>query len=278
MGAIAGVLERRGRNVSTETLRRQSEVLAHRGPQGPSIACKDPVGLVHLRDAVLPSISPGEQPLSDPSGRYTMVCNGRIFNAHEVAHDLPGAKQGGEPSSILEVMLQAYLAWGIDAFKRFNGGYACAIWDQQKQTLLLARDPFGIKQLFFHLTPESLVFGTEIKAVLADRRISRRPDSEGIANYLILNPYLFRSEHTFYERIVHLQPAQVLTVGMQSYQENTFWCLDPLQHEQYSSDEDCIESIRNLITDSVRIRMPDGDRLGAALSGGFDSSSIKTVK
>ena len=146
MGAIAGYFMRRAGAVAPDLLERQAALLAHRGPAGSVIHRTGPIGFVHCRDQVLPLVHAAGQVCVDAGGRFVLICNGRIFNHRELARELaPGSAR---PPSILEVMLQAFMAWGEQAFRRFNGAFACAIWDRQEHALVLARDQCGIKQLF----------------------------------------------------------------------------------------------------------------------------------
>lgn len=272
MGAIAGYFARRGGTVPLDLLERQGALLAHRGPTGLSIHREGAIGLVHRRDTVLPSVHASGQPCVYGSGRYAVVCNGRIYNHRELAKDLGRGEDGGH--SILEIMLLAYVTWGEACFRRFNGAFACAIWDREKQSLVLARDQCGIKQLFVSITSDRVVFATEIKAVLADPRLAQRPDRIGIGNYLALNRRLFRSERTGYAGVTRVLPAQLVRVNCTELQLFTYWQLSAEQEKISGSDAQCVEAVRELIIDAVRLRLPDGSRVGADLSGGFDSSSI----
>ena len=272
MGAIAGYFMRRAGSVAPDLLERQAALLAHRGPAGAVIHRAGPIGFVHCRDQVMPHVHAAAQVCVDADGRFVLICNGRIFNHRELAREL--ALGAASPPSILDVMLQAYLAWGEQAFRRFNGAFACAIWDSREQVLVLARDHCGIKQLFVSIAPEQIVFATEIKAVLAERRIAQQPDRIAIANYLALNRRLFRTERTLYAGVTRVLPAQLLRIDGAQVRHTTYWQLTATQAEIGANDEQSIEAVRELIIDAVRIRLPDSPRVGAALSGGFDSSSI----
>ncbi len=272
MGAIGGYFARAGGMAAADLLHRQASALAHRGPAGYSIYCDGPIGFMHRRDQVLPAVHVPEQPCVDASGRYVIVCSGRIFNQTVIEKMLPSWLE--HRPTMLEVMLQAYVSWGDDAFRRFNGAFACAIWDRTEQSLLLVRDPCGFKQLYFSVTSDSVVFGTEIKAIFADRTLRQAPDHVGVANYLALNRLLFRSDHTTYSGVRRLLPAQVMHIDARREHRATYWELDPERRMQHSRDEDCVDEIRELLIDAVRVRLPQGNHIGADLSGGFDSSSI----
>ena len=275
MGGIAGTFHRDGRLVTPGQLARQSAVLAHRGPVGDSVWFSGPIGFVHRITAVAPQVSPRGQPLTDTSGRFAIVCNGRIFNAPEIAALLEanGVRLFG--ASILEVMLAAFVHWGVRAFARFNGSFACAVWDSSRQRLVLARDHFGIKPLFYYDSGTVFLFGSEVKSVLTDPQCAIHPDEHGIANYLSFNRYLVASEKTFYRKVSKLLPAHVLIADKQGVRLEPYWEFDVAQAESGTLDAESLHAATELMTDAVRIRLPaPGARIGAALTGGYDSSSI----
>ena len=171
-------------------------------------------------------------------------------------------------------MLEGYRRWGPDAFARFNGAFACAIWDAHEQSLVLARDHLGIKPLFYFLSSQLLIFASEVKGVLADPRCPKRVDETGIAEYLVCHRLLLDSETTFYQGIRRLRPAHVLTVSTATADGRRYWQIDPERQDTHADDDACVEAIRELLVDAVRIRMPDSTRVAAALSGGLDSSSV----
>ena len=277
MAGIAGIFSRDGQPVAEGALMRQQESLAHRARHGHALWRSAGIGLVHCQDDVSPRVWPREQPLRDSSGRYAMVCAGRIFNAREVASQIVDAGGQAPGETILEVMLQAYVHSGNSAFGRFNGAFACAIWDAAEQRLVLARDHLGLKSLYVHVTDRLCIFGSEVKAILAHPDVAKNPDEVSIAQFLTFNHYLFHTERTFYQQVQRVLPAQVLTVDCSQTQQRHYWQIDPMRQDRYSSDEHCVDMVRELMTDAVRIRMPDTPRIGAALTGGFDSSSIVCV-
>ncbi len=274
MAAIAGIFNRNGKEVDESSLKNQIGALQHRGTMQPQVYVNGCIGFVQLGNEILPGKSYGDQITQDASGRYTLISHGRIFNDNEIRDQLENELHIGRNLSIVELMLEAFKCWGDQAFERLNGEFSCAIWDNQSNQLTLVRDPCGIKQLFFSITSDYVVFASEVKGVFADPRVSKNPDPVGIVNYLLLNRFLFPAENTFYQTIERLQAATIFNIDRESDRQHIFWRLDPNRHDSYANDQECIESIRELIVDAVRIRMPEGDRLGAALSGGFDSSSI----
>lgn len=278
MGAIAGILTFDGTAPRADVLTRMSETLAARAPGADESWVGRTCGLSHRGNRVRPPISDRGQPLADPSGRYRVVCTGRIFNARDLERDLraEGALTG-PTASILDILLHAFIAWGVDAFRRCNGAFACAIHDAEIDTIVLARDHVGIHPLYYSFGPGSILFASEVKAILAHPGVSRTPDETGVANYLCCHRYVLCTEHTFFRGIERLMPGHALVVSQGRMDMRQYWSIDPGRRCDVHSFEAAVEQTRDLLVDAVRIRIPDGDRVGAASSGGFDSSSVVCI-
>jgi len=275
MGAIAGIRAMNGAPVPSGALARMSTVLAHRGPVGEALWVEGGAGLVHRRDRIEPPVSTAGQPLADPSGRYRIVLSGRVFNWRELAASLARSDPDrAPPRGCLETLLRDYLARGTTAFAQWNGGFACAIWDASEQRMLVARDHFGVKPLYYIVTPAHFVFASEIKALLAHPDITAAPDDRGIFDFLSVNRFLLLSGTTCYAGVRKLLPGHWIEVGPGGVREGAYWRIDPERKVDFSSDEERVEAVREIMVDAVRIRMPEGTPFGAALSGGFDSSSV----
>lgn len=275
MGAITGVFVRAGAPAQRAALARMSAALAHRGPVGETLWVAGPVGLAHRRDRIEPPVSTAGQPLADPSGRYRIVLSGRVFNWREIAADL--AQRDPDippPRDCLETLLRDYLAEGTTAFARWNGGFACAIWDAAEQRMLIARDHFGVKPMYYTATPGLFAFASEIKALLAHPDVVAAPDDRGIFDFLSVNRFLLLSGTTCYAGVRKLLPGTWVEAGSEGLREGRYWQIDPHRQIDYASDEERVEAVREIMVDAVRIRMPERTPFGAALSGGFDSSSV----
>ncbi len=277
MGAIAGILTLDGTGPRADALARMSQTLAARAPGAGETWVGGTCALLHRANRVRPPISDG-QPLADPPARYRIVSAGRIFNARELENDLraAGALEGPAPS-ILSVMLHAYIAWGVDAFRRFNGAFACAIHDSETDAIVLARDHVGVQPLYYCIGSGAVLFASEVKAILAHPGVSRTPDETGIANYLCCHRYLLRSERTFFRGIERLMPGHALVASRERADIRPYWSIDPGRRGDAGSFDEAVEQTRDLLVDAVRIRIPDGERVGAASSGGFDSSSVVCI-
>jgi asparagine synthase (glutamine-hydrolysing) len=274
VGAVAGAWVTDGRGVARAELEAMAATLAHRGPVGQSLWCHGPVGLAHRQDRIVPRISDAGQPLGDASGRWRIAMSGRVFNWPELARELAARDGGAAATDCLQTVLRLYIADGTAAFARCNGAFACAIWDSAEQSLLLVRDALGIKPMYYAHSGGLAVFGSEIKAVLAHPRISAAPDDQGIADFLSVNRFLLLSGSTCYAGVRKLLPGHYCRISAAGLQGAAYWQIDPRRELHYGSDEERVAAVRELMVDAVRIRLPREDRFAAALSGGFDSSSV----
>ena len=167
MCGIAGVIGFEGRRVSSGALSRLLEPIEHRGPDGEGgwVDASGSVALGHTRLAILDTTEAGRQPMTCDDGRYVIVYNGEIYNFLELARDLRRAGYELRTHSDTEVILAAYRAWGADMLDKFNGMWALAIYDVEKQELFLSRDRYGVKPLYYYSDRECFVFASEVKAI-----------------------------------------------------------------------------------------------------------------
>ncbi len=274
MAAIAGVFCRNGAPVSKTFIQTQSKLLAHRGPGGESIWVDGPVGFAHRCRRSLAQDNHPQQPVRDRTGRYLIVCSGTVYNYIELSEDLDLDLNGIQAA---EVLLNVFTRWGIEGFARCNGAFACAIWDAEERRLVLVRDPLGLHPIVYWLLSDLLVFATEPKGVIHHPAYSKEPDEIMIADYLSFNRYRFQNGRTFYKNVSTLLPGRALVVTPDHATTTRYWQLDPHKHVEYGSDEECVSAVRALMLDAVRLRLPASNKFGAALSGGFDSSSVVSM-
>ena len=165
-----------GAPVDRQVLKRMADSIAHRGPDAEGYYVNEgppSVGLASRRLAVI-DIEGGDQPLSIESGAFTIVYNGEVFNAYELRRELEGRGHRFETRSDTEVVVRGYAEWGTDVLDRLNGMWAFAIWDAPRRRLFIARDRLGVKPLVYSDTANGLVFGSEIKALVASGLVDRR--------------------------------------------------------------------------------------------------------
>lgn len=282
MCGIAGLLLNHNRVVTDleSRLAAMEAAMHHRGPDdgGTFISPDRRVALASRRLAIRDLSPLGHMPMAGAGGLVQIVYNGEIYNAGELRPELERLGFEFRSSSDTEVILHAYQAWGADCVQRFRGMFAFAIYDARPQTrrggqLFLARDRLGIKPLYYALTPEGLVFASELRGVQASGFTGRELSSAGLVGYLMLgsvpNPL------TIYRDVRALEPGHTLTFDIEGGAPpapKRFWSL-PVDTLEISY-EAAVEELRALLEESVRIRLVSDVPLGAFLSGGLDSSGI----
>ncbi|MGE4291008.1 MAG: asparagine synthase (glutamine-hydrolyzing) [Desulfovibrio sp.] len=268
MCGIFGVVGR----LDQDTARRCLDRLAHRGPDGQGLAFLDGCVLGHRRLSILDTSDAGRQPMASACDRFTLSFNGEIYNFLELRKDLEALGRNFRSDSDTEVLLEALAHWGPDCLERCNGMWALALWDRQERRLLLARDRFGKKPLFWAQTRHGLAFASEMKALfpLLDR-VEADPELAGssrrIMSYEGTDMCLVRGIRRF--------PAGHLawTKG-ETPQPRRWWnTLDHLRNVPARFEEQA-EEFRELFLDACRLRMRSDMPLGTALSGGLDSGAV----
>ncbi len=272
MCGITGFIHfEKGRTVDGDKLKRMTDVIAHRGPDGEGFHIANQVGLGHRRLAII-DLNTGDQPMYSEDRELVIVFNGEIYNYVELQQELKALGHQFKTSSDTEVILKAYQQWGIDCQKKLNGMWAFALWDNREQHLLISRDRIGEKPLNYALFDNSILFGSEIKSLLA-YGMPKKPALELLEVYLYLG--FIPSPHTFYKDIYKLHAGHFLLVKNGEVKENSYWTLPDITEEDLVSNEnDVFEEFSSLFVDAVKIRMRSDVPFGAFLSGGLDSASI----
>ncbi len=292
MCGIAGLVNHDRTAVDIDVLKAMSQSLQHRGPDdlgymgltGDSKVhlSRDPhqvsgswVCLAHRRLSIIDLSDNAWQPMSSPDRRYHVVYNGEVYNYLELKTELESLGYVFKSTSDTEVVLYAYRAWGKSAVQRFVGMFAFAILDIENKELFLARDPFGIKPLYYVFGDGICAFASEIKALLHIPSLSRRANAQAVFDYLRFG----RSDcgdQTFFESIYQVPPAHFLEIPLEGRCQPhpvRYWDLDLTQTTDISFEAASWE-LRDLLMDSVRMHLRSDVPVGAALSGGIDSSSI----
>lgn len=257
--------------ISREKAQECLNTLLHRGPDGDGIYINDKVVLGHRRLAILDLSENGRQPMESKDGRYIITYNGEIYNFLEVRRELKQLGYSFISDSDTEVILAAYMEWGEDALKRFNGMWAFAIWDKLEKTLFLARDRFGIKPLFYTwLEDGGFAFASEMKAL-----VPLMP--KVTADYdLIKVKNIFSYEHTskcLIREIERLPAGYVAKLENGSLVSKRWWKTIENIPQIPRSYEEQVEYFRELFLNACKIRMRSDVKIGTALSGGLDSSA-----
>lgn len=256
--------------------RRMLATLEHRGPDGEGLRTfpQASLALGHKRLAIIDPAG-GAQPLESSSGHLVVTFNGCIYNFRELRAELEAQGYRFRTQSDTEVLVHAYEHWGPDCVQRFNGMWAFAIWDTRNQTLFCSRDRLGIKPFYFHWDGETLAFASEIKALLASGLVRARTNPTGLRQYLTFQFCL--GPTTLFRDIERLPPGHNLVLRRGASPEiQRYWDVS-YSEEGPEDDGPYLEQLRELLEDSVRLRLRSDVPLGAHLSGGLDSSTVTTL-
>lgn len=261
--------------LSLDLVRRMVRRIAHRGPDGQGAHLSQNCALAHARLAVIDPKN-GQQPLSLPwqGHQVTIAYNGELYNAPELRRDLEALGFSFSTRCDTEVALAAYLAWGLDCPRRFNGIFALAVDDPAAGRAFLCRDPFGVKPLFYTLREGRLVFASEIKALFEYPGVRPVVGKEGLREIFGLGPARTPGCGVF-EGIRELKPGHLAVFDRQGFRELDYFDLEAQPLEL--SYQQAVEQVRDLLTDAVRRQLKSDVPLCTFLSGGLDSSLVTAI-
>ncbi|HKP83083.1 MAG TPA: asparagine synthase (glutamine-hydrolyzing) [Pyrinomonadaceae bacterium] len=262
MCSIAGIF-----GGSADAVVRMNRAQRHRGPDDEGVANPGSVVLGNTRLAIIDTSAAGHQPMQDPESGNWITYNGEIYNFKELRNEI-----GGEwfSNSDTEVVLRGYGKWGVDVFRKLRGMFALGLWDDQKQQLLLARDPLGIKPLYYYSTKDRIVFASELRALLASKLVPRRINSAGVDSYLTNGSVA--APLTIVEGIKQLLPGHYLQVSANDRRDVEFAV--PEREDVAVDRDDAVARLRAELEESVRLHLVSDVPLGVFLSGGMDSSAL----
>ncbi len=270
MCGINGIISRQnidGRNL----LVKMNQSIQHRGPDANGVHHDDHVGLGHQRLKIIDLSEAGDQPMISADGRYAMVFNGEVYNFEELRKELDYPFKSKTDS---EVILAAWIKWGPECVKRFNGMFAFAIWDKMEKKVWLLRDRLGIKPLYWHFNGEILVFSSELRALLASGIPSKSISYESLVDYLRYQTV--QAPDTILEDVKMLSAGSMLSYDFKSAQPGIvpYWTPVPKKEAEVCSYDEVKTEVRRLFLESVERRLVADVPFGAFLSGGIDSSAI----
>ena len=262
MCSIAGIC-----GGSADAVVRMNRAQRHRGPDDQGIVKIGPVVLGNTRLAIIDTSTAGHQPMQDPASGNCITYNGEIYNFKELRREIGGEWVSGTDT---EVVLRGYSKWGVDLFRKLRGMFALALWDNQKQQLLLARDPLGIKPLYYYATKDQFVFASELRALLASGLVPRRVDPTGVDSYLAYGSVA--APLTIVDGIKQLLPGHYLQVSANDRSDVEFAV--PEREAVAGNRDDAVARMRAELEESVRLHLVSDVPLGVFLSGGMDSSAL----
>jgi asparagine synthase (glutamine-hydrolysing) len=276
MCGIAGILKFDPRQHAEERrLRRMGVALAHRGPDGTGVMADGQVGLAHRRLAII-DVAAGAQPMGNEDSSIWVVFNGEIYNHNDLGRQLRARGHHYKSRCDTETIIHAYEEFGERAPEHLHGMFAFAIWDAPKRRLLLARDRLGIKPLYFSCSDTELLFGSEIKAILAASSTAPPIDESGLPAYLSTG--FVSGEQTLFRGIRRLRPGHTLSWSLaDGVQQRRYWQLPAPADRAPRSFAAETASLRMRLTGAVKRHLMSDVPLGVFLSGGIDSSAIAAI-
>lgn len=255
--------------VSVLTLRRMLDPISHRGPDDEGMYRSGPIGLGHKRLKII-DLTTGRQPICNEDETVWIVYNGEVYNYKELRHYLVQKGHKFKTATDTEVIVHLYEEFGDDCVKQLRGMFSFALWDDKRKTLLLARDRVGIKPLYYCQTGQSLLFASEIKAILADPSVHAEAEPALIDRFLTY--FYIPGEQTLFKNIRKLMPGHYLTVKSGQVKITQYWNLT--FNKVSKGFDESVEELEHLLSRTVRDHMISDVPVGVLLSGGVDSSAV----
>ena len=277
MCGIVGFISRANFEPLQGTLHEAVSSLSHRGPDDSGLFFDESsgVGLGHRRLSVIDLSEAGRQPMSSEDGRVHIVYNGEVYNFEEIRKALVGHGHQFKSSSDTEVILKAYLQWGVDCLRKFVGMFALGLWDKKKRWLILARDRLGLKPLFYSHRNGTLLFASELKALMTFRSYSKEVDTDSIP--LFLHYQYIPAPRTVFKNTHKLLPGNYLIYDGQNLSTHTYWTPPAWEYQMEIAklhEEERCRDLEELLTKAVGDHLVSDVPLGALMSGGIDSSVV----
>lgn len=280
MCGILGQFQATGGSISPQDMNAAMGKIRHRGPDDQGYASfsigDGSLTLAQNRLSIIDLSKSGHQPFSDADGRFTIVYNGEIYNYKELRAELCDLGFEFRTETDTEVLLAAWIIWGSDCLPRLTGMFAFALLDHETQILHCVRDAFGIKPFFFHLSSDTFIFGSEIPPLLELNPALARPNVQRAYDYLVLGRYDDTLE-TFFSDIQHLAPGHHMEISLSSGElsaQTTRWWFPDITECRETTFDQAVSQVRAKFLENVRLHLRSDVPLGAALSGGVDSSAL----
>jgi asparagine synthase (glutamine-hydrolysing) len=275
MCGITGIFHLDGAPASPVALRRMTDAVAHRGPDGEGIFVDGNAGLGHRRLAIIDLSPAGHQPMLTGDGRYALTYNGEIYNFQELRAELEARGHRFHSRTDSEVLLYAYAEWGEKALDRLNGMFAFAIWDKQTRKLFLARDRYGIKPLYYTRQNDVFLFGSEAKAITAHPAYRTELDREALLEYFTFQNFF--TDRTLFKDLRLLPAGCHMTVTTEGVRIQRYWDYHFSEPEGAVDEREYLEELDRLFRQAVNRQLVSDVDVGSYLSGGMDSGSITAV-
>jgi len=268
---VAGLVGQRDEVIQAADVHRMCQTIVHRGPDDEGIYAQGPVGLGMRRLSII-DLSGGRQPIHNEDRSVWVVFNGEIYNFLELRQQLEARGHKFYTHADTEVIVHLYEEMGADCVKKLRGMFAIALYDERKQSLLLARDRLGKKPLHYALHQGRLLFGSEIKAIFAVAPELAEVDPEGLLQFFYFG--YIPDPHTAFQHIHKLPPGHLLEYASGAVKISEFWDVPEYGTHPAMSEQECLEELERRLEEAVRMRLISDVPLGALLSGGVDSSIV----
>jgi asparagine synthase (glutamine-hydrolysing) len=271
MCGICGIVEfGRQSDIPRDIVHRMNQTMIHRGPDDGGVFVGPGVGLGHRRLSII-DLAGGHQPMSNEDGTIWVLLNGEIYNYPELRAALLQRGHKFATKSDTEAIVHLYEDLGEGCFAKLRGMFSIAIWDSRCRKLVLARDRVGKKPLFYAADRERILFGSELKALLAGDSLSRKMDEQALSDYFSFG--YIPAPKTIYRSVRKVMPGHYLVAAADGTRETCYWDLS-FANVRQQSEEEWGEQLRHEICEATRVRLMSDVPLGAFLSGGIDSSSV----
>ena len=277
MCGICGVVNFGGAEVSPVLLRRMTDAIAHRGPDGEGWYRDKNVGLGHRRLAILDLSAAGQQPMITRDKRYALTYNGEIYNHAEIRTELEALGHQFRSKTDSEVVLLAWAQWGQECVNRFNGMFAFAVWDSLRDELYLVRDRYGIKPVYYAIVSGHFVFGSEQRAILEHPALGRELDKRALYEYFTFQNIF--TDRTFNEDIKILPAGHVMCIQSRAGKPVTtqYWDFHFSEPEGKTDPREYEEELDRLLRQAVSRQLLSDVEIGSYLSGGMDSGTLTAL-
>jgi asparagine synthase (glutamine-hydrolysing) len=268
---IAGIVGSHGEVIDAADVHRMCQTIVHRGPDDEGVLARGSAGLGMRRLSII-DLSGGKQPIHNEDQTIWVVFNGEIYNFPELRRELESRGHSFYTNSDTEVIVHLYEEMGADCIKKLRGMFAIALYDERQKSLLLARDRLGKKPLHYALDQGRLLFGSEIKTILAVRPELAEIDSDGLLQYFYFG--YISDPMSIFRGIRKLPAGHLMEFRDGQIKIRKYWDLPEYGTHPPISEEECLQEIESRLQEAVRIRLISDVPLGALLSGGVDSSIV----
>ena len=241
------------------------EMLRHRGPDGFGIDTDENIALGNARLSII-DLDTGDQPICNENETLWIILNGEIFNYIELRQELEKRGHRFKTKSDTETILHAYEDFGVHCLERLNGQFSIAIWDNVNRSLFLARDRLGITPLYYTIHKNQLIFGSEIKALLAYPGL--RAEIDPVSLQQVFTFWSVQSPKSIFKQISELAPGHYLITKDDQITVESFWSLDFSKQKSPHTENEYLDDLENLLIDSIRLRLRSDVPVGVYLSGG----------